>query len=776
MKFVPFAACGLIFGSLAAACAAPCSYSLSPASASVSSSAGAGSFSVLAGSSCAWTATTTNSWIHTTSTGTGNGTVNYTLDANTASSPRVGAITGGSKTFTFVVNQQVALGVALDNTNLNWVTGADYPWFSTADPAYDGVDSAGSGNQYIADSTSWLQTTVVGPGTLSFWWKINADPSVNLEFYLGGALQDQINGMTDWLYRTYVIPPGTNVLQWQYVKVGSINVGTDRGWLDQVIYSTNPPTALQEALDTCGVSWTSGGNGNPTYWAGQTNVSHDGKSAAQSGAVYTSQESWMETSVRGVTNVSFWWKVSSQTNDDFLEFYTNGVLVRGISGAVNWQSNYFRLPPATNTLRWRYAMTSFVDPSVPFGQNCGWVDQVAFNPPLTAPPIVTVLGANPMVIECHGSFTDPGATAQDGCSGVALSVTTNGLVSPNVLGSYNLQYIATNASGNSATSTRTVNVVDTTPPQILFSFTNLTLAANGNCQAVLPDLTGTNYFIASDNCSSVTVTQTPPAGTPLSLGTNKLVLTATDASANTVSQTNELVVTDQHPPVLVCPPNVQLSADQGQCTRTNVALGAPTVSDNCGPVAVTNDAPLIFPVGTNLVTWTAADGHGNTTNCLQLVIIKDTELPVLLAPGTVTVLSDPGTNYASSVALGTPVSSDNCGLAGVTNDAPNAFPEGTNTVNWTATDIHGNVAFAAQQVVVKPRLPHRIVSIVKNGDSSFSLTFAGTAGVEFIVQISSNLLDWVSVQTNVAATDGTWTYLDSAPSVGMSRFFRSFQP
>src|SRR5438093_1137903 len=84
-----------------------------------------------------WAAATTNSGIHTTSTGTGNGTVNYTVDANGGSSPRVGAITGGNKTFTFVVNQAVALGVALDNTNLIWLTGADYPWFSTTAPAYD---------------------------------------------------------------------------------------------------------------------------------------------------------------------------------------------------------------------------------------------------------------------------------------------------------------------------------------------------------------------------------------------------------------------------------------------------------------------------------------------------------------------------------------------------------------------------------------------------------------------------------------------------------------
>src|SRR5438093_9092119 len=77
-----FAACGLILCPVERSHGAPCSYSLSPASASLSSAAGAGAFNVTAGSSCAWMATTTNSWIHTTSSGTNNGTVNYTVDAN----------------------------------------------------------------------------------------------------------------------------------------------------------------------------------------------------------------------------------------------------------------------------------------------------------------------------------------------------------------------------------------------------------------------------------------------------------------------------------------------------------------------------------------------------------------------------------------------------------------------------------------------------------------------------------------------------------------------
>src|SRR5439155_6860920 len=128
---------------------------------------------------------------------------------------------------------------------------------------------------------------------------------------------------------------------------------------------------------------------------------------------------------------------------------------------------------------------------------------------------------------------------------------------------------------------------------------------------------------------------------------------------------------------------------------------------------------------------------------IQVVVVQDMEPPVITAPDTVTVFADPGTNYASSVNLGTPLASDNCGVAGVTNDAPDSFPLGTNVVNWTAQDVHGNVAAAVQQLVVNPvpRLPHRITSIVSNGDGTYTLGFVGTFNVQYVVQVSLNLLD-----------------------------------
>ncbi|TAK91620.1 MAG: hypothetical protein EPO07_19700 [Verrucomicrobia bacterium] len=179
------------------------------------------------------------------------------------------------------------------------------------------------------------------------------------------------------------MPAGTNVLKWRYVKDSSLTGGTlDYGQVDRVSYVTSPTPRLQQALNTCGVAWSSAGSLYTNGWFAQTNVTHDGNFAAQSGTIWHNQTNWLQATVTGATNVSFWWKVSSQTNADFLQFYTNGVLAKRISGEANWQSNYFKLPAKTNVLTWLYVK----DAGTIAGSDCGWVDQVTLSRTLTAFP------------------------------------------------------------------------------------------------------------------------------------------------------------------------------------------------------------------------------------------------------------------------------------------------------------------------------------------------------------------------------------------------------
>lgn len=82
--------------------------------------------------------------------------------------------------------------------------------------------------------------------------------------------------------------------------------------------------------------------------------------------------------------------------------------------------------------------------------------------------IILLVGPAEMTIECHAGFTDPGATAWDGCYGnLTQDIEVTGAVDPNQVGDYQLVYSVTDPMHNESQSkTRTVHVVDTTPPDV----------------------------------------------------------------------------------------------------------------------------------------------------------------------------------------------------------------------------------------------------------------------------------------------------------------------
>jgi hypothetical protein len=127
-------------------------------------------------------------------------------------------------------------------------------------------------------------------------------------------------------------------------------------------------------------------------------------------------------------------------------------------------------------------------------------------------PAITMNGNNPMLVPQNSTFTDPGATAVDSCSGSPLTVTTNGAVDATTIGTYTKTYTAV-SDGITNTATRTVNVV-------LSDFLNLDLTQSGDGKVVPagfnrldwssattmtfsePSLGGTTYSINFTNVSS----------------------------------------------------------------------------------------------------------------------------------------------------------------------------------------------------------------------------------------------------------------------------------
>jgi PKD repeat protein len=139
-----------------------CNYTISPANTSVSAAAGAGTFSVNVGTTCSWTATANVSWLHTTSTGTGNGTVGYTVDAMTGGT--TGAPPGLVAAYTFDENSGSTVGDSSGNSNAGTITSATW----TNAGRYGGALVFNGSNSLVTinDSASLDLTTAM---TLEAW-------------------------------------------------------------------------------------------------------------------------------------------------------------------------------------------------------------------------------------------------------------------------------------------------------------------------------------------------------------------------------------------------------------------------------------------------------------------------------------------------------------------------------------------------------------------------------------------------------------------------------
>jgi hypothetical protein len=157
-----------------------CSYSINPTNQSVSAGSGSGVINVTAPSGCAWTAQSNSPWLTVTggSSGSGNGTVNFSVAANNGSA-RTGTITAGGQTFTVhqasdctfsinPINQNVAgsggtgsFAVTASNSNCTWNATSGITWINITSGA------SGTGNGTVNFSVAANTGLIPRSGTIT---------------------------------------------------------------------------------------------------------------------------------------------------------------------------------------------------------------------------------------------------------------------------------------------------------------------------------------------------------------------------------------------------------------------------------------------------------------------------------------------------------------------------------------------------------------------------------------------------------------------------------
>ena len=319
------------------------------------------------------------------------------------------------------------------------------------------------------------------------------------------------------------------------------------------------------------------------------------------------------------------------------------------------------------------------------------------------------------------------------------------------------------SSGNSASCSFTVTVVDKQGPTIACPANITQFADPGQCSAVVRFAP-----TATDGCGVASVTTSIQSGARFPIGTTPVTVTATDTAGNQSTCTFNVTVVDNEAPVLACPANIVQSADRGQCFAV-VRFALPAATDNCTGVTVTSSiqSGATFQKGTTPVTVTATDAAGNKSTCTFTVTVVDNELPVLNScPTNITQSTDPG-QCAAVVRFSLPTATDNCPGVTVTSSIPSGsvFAKGTTTVTVTATDASGNKVACSFTVTVEDKeqpvlaCPANITQSTDPGLCSAVVRFAVRAtdncpGVTVTTSIPSGAVFAKGTTTvNVVATD-----------------------
>ncbi len=351
-------------------------------------------------------------------------------------------------------------------------------------------------------------------------------------------------------------------------------------------------------------------------------------------------------------------------------------------------------------------------------------------------------------------------TVINSCSG--LDSLSNDAPSVFDLGTTIVTWTVVDLAGNPATATQNVTVVDNQNPTILAAsdttiFADLGICTASNVMLTLPTV--------SDNCTLNPVSNDAPS--IFDLGTTVVTWTVVDLAGNTATATQNVTVVDNQVPIILAASDTTIQLGLSNCNVSNVVLTLPTISDNCVINSLTNDAPLIYNVGTTTVTWTVVDLAGNTATATQNVTVVDNQNPTILSANDTIIFAVLGNCTASNVTLTSPTVSDNCTISSLINNAPSAFDLGTTTVIWTVIDASGNTATASQNVTI---VDNQNPTIVAANDTIIQADL-GNCTASNVTLTSPTVSDNCTINTisndapsvfDLGTTTVTWTVIDAA--------------
>ena len=255
--------------------------------------------------------------------------------------------------------------------------------------------------------------------------------------------------------------------------------------------------------------------------------------------------------------------------------------------------------------------------------------------PDTTAPVITLTGANPLVLTVDDTYTDPGAVCDDDVD-ADKPATPSGTVDTSTVGSYTVTYSCTDAANNDATDvTRTVRVdaaPDTTAPVITLT--------GANPLVLTVDDTYTDPGAVCDDDVDADKPATPSGTVDTStVGSYTVTYSCTDAANNDATDVTRTVRVDAAPDT-TAPVITLTGANPLVLTVDDTYTDPGAVCDDdvdADKPATPSGTVDTSTVGSYTVTYSCTDAANNdatdVTRTVRVDAAPDTTAPVITLTG-----------------------------------------------------------------------------------------------------------------------------------------------
>lgn len=295
------------------------------------------------------------------------------------------------------------------------------------------------------------------------------------------------------------------------------------------------------------------------------------------------------------------------------------------------------------------------------------------------------------------SALDDGST--DNCDASLAFSASATTFTCNDLGAQNVTLTATDDSGNDASSTVMVTVLDTISPQAQGHSITRYLDSTGNLTVAAADFDDG----CTDNCSTPNLSLSKSSFDCTDLGAQSLSLTATDASGNADAVSVTLTVVDSIAPTSIAQDHTVYldAAGSADLQAADIDGGS---SDNCAITGQTASQSSFScsDLGSQSIVLSNTDASGNSSSANATVTVLDTLSPTVVTQSVNIYLDSEGSASLNATEVDNG-STDNCTATLTLSLSKDQFTPsdlGTMNLTLTSTDASGNSASSIASVTV----------------------------------------------------------------------------